>query len=309
MVFRSTVRSSNVPRRNDDPVITLTDGPQQESPAVFLSVLAVQGGIGGELQHLLVGCHVPVHYNLAADRIAPAGIITVIMNENLTTSKNGLEFIANWEGCILKPYKDIAGLRTIGIGHLIKPGENFPDGVTITKEQALDLLAQDVKLCEDAIKKHIKVVLNQNQFDALVSFGFNCGVGVYMTSGACVALNAGRYAEVPTQLLSWSKAKINGVLQTVQGLYNRRKSEGQLFMKAAEAPVAASDPLVPWTKDGLKEAQEKLKKIGLYSKSIDGIWGPGTSAGVTSFATSLGVTLQDPSRGLPASVLKELKSR
>jgi len=236
------------------------------------------------------------------------------MNENLSTSKEGLEFIANWEGCVLKPYKDIAGLRTIGIGHLIKPGEDFPDGVAITKEKALEILAEDVKLCEDAIKKHIKVVLNQNQFDALVSFGFNCGTGVYTNSGASAALNAGKYADVPAQLLSWSKARINGALQTVQGLYNRRKSEGQLFMKpvatgaVAPAPVpVAPYPVVPWTKDVLKEVQEKLKKLGLYSKAIDGIWGPGTQAGIVNFASSIGVILQDPSKGVPTSVLNELK--
>ena len=67
------------------------------------------------------------------------------INDAMSTSKNGLEFISKWEGCILKPYKDIAGLRTIGVGHLIKPGENFPDGVEITKEKALEILANDVK--------------------------------------------------------------------------------------------------------------------------------------------------------------------
>lgn len=232
------------------------------------------------------------------------------MNDSLKTSNGGLEFISNWEGCILKPYKDIAGLRTIGIGHLIKPDENFPDGVSITKERALEILAEDVKLCEDAIKKNIKVPLNQNQFDALVSFGFNCGVGVYSNSGVAAALNAGRYSDVPTQLLNWSKAKINGVLQVVQGLYNRRKSEGQLFMKSAASsqPVAA-DPIVQWTKDELRLAQEKLKKLGLYSLSVDGLWGPGTNAGITSFASSIGVTLSNPANGIPASVLNELKKR
>lgn len=153
---------------------------------------------------------------------------------NMKTSATGLEFIAKWEGCILKPYKDIAGLRTIGIGHLILPSENFPDGVSITKEQALELLAKDVVKCESAISKNIKVPLNQNQFDALVSFGFNCGTGVYATSSACKELNGGKYDKVPELLLLWSKAKVNGVMQTVSGLYNRRKSEGELFVKPAE---------------------------------------------------------------------------
>jgi len=231
------------------------------------------------------------------------------MNDSLKTSKSGLEFLSNWEGCILKPYKDIAGLRTIGIGHLIKPGENFPDDVLITKERALEILAEDVKICEDAIKKHIKVPLGQNQFDALVSFGFNCGVGVYSKSGVATVLNAGKYADVPAQLLSWSKARVNGVLQVVQGLYNRRKSEGQLFMKSDTATISPVDPMVPWTKDELMLAQEKLKKLGLYSLSVDGLWGPGTNAGITSFASSIGVTLSNPKGGVPASVLNELKKR
>lgn len=165
------------------------------------------------------------------------------MNDNMKTSPAGLEFISKWEGCILKPYKDIAGLRTIGIGHLILPSENFPDGVSITKEQALELLAKDVEKCEVAIKKNIKVALNQNQFDALCSFGFNCGTGVYATSSACKALNEGRYNDVPGLLLLWSKARVNGVLQTSKGLLNRRESEGQLFMKPVEVAVAAPDTL------------------------------------------------------------------
>lgn len=151
------------------------------------------------------------------------------MNEGMKTSLAGLEFIARWEGCVLKPYKDVAGLRTIGIGHLIRPGEVFPDGVEITKAQAMNLLAVDVKKCEMAIASAIKVPLNQNQFDALVSFGFNCGVGVYTTSSACKSLNAGQYSAVPELLLLWCKARVNGVSTTVPGLYNRRKSEGELF--------------------------------------------------------------------------------
>lgn len=161
------------------------------------------------------------------------------MNDDMKTSRAGLEFITKWEGCILKPYKDIAGLWTVGVGHLIVPGDNFPPGVTITKDQALELLAKDVAKCETAIKKFITVPLNQNQFDALCSFAFNCGTGVIQSSSACKALNAGKPEQVPGLLLLWSKAKVNGVMTTVQGLYNRRKSEGELFMKPA-APVGVT---------------------------------------------------------------------
>lgn len=146
---------------------------------------------------------------------------------NITkTSKNGLEFISRWEGCVLTVYKDIAGLPTIGIGHLIKNGESF---TSITKEQALDLLASDVKKCEEAICSAIRVPLTQNQFDALVSWSFNCGTGVLYSSTLSKRLNSGFYEEVPGHLLNWCKANINGKITINKGLYNRRASEGELW--------------------------------------------------------------------------------
>lgn len=232
------------------------------------------------------------------------------MNDDMKTSPAGLEFISKWEGCILKPYKDIAGLRTIGIGHLILPNENFPDGVSITKEQALGLLAKDVEKCEVAIKKNVKVVLNQNQFDALCSFGFNCGTGVYSSSNVATALNTGNYGDVPAALLAWSKAKINGVLQVNQGLLNRRKSEGELFMKpAGVSDVPPADPVMKWTPELLKEAQGELAKRGLYTIKVDGLWGPGTLRALTSFSSSKNLSMgPDPKSGVPTSLWTALKS-
>ena len=222
----------------------------------------------------------------------------------MKTSKNGLEFIAAWEGCVLKPYKDIAGLRTIGIGHLIKPGENFPDGVEITKEKAFELLASDVKICEDAIATSIKVTLNQNQFDALVSFGFNCGTGVYTKSDACKDLNKGNYKDFPEKILSWSKARINGKLVTNKGLYNRRVSEGLLFSENA-----VEQTMITWDVTTLKEAQGHLKRLGLYSKSIDGIWGVGTESALMSFSSSKNISLgDDPRNQIPVDLFEALKT-
>jgi len=192
------------------------------------------------------------------------------MSSVLKTSLAGLDFIAKWEGCVLKPYRDIAGLRTIGIGHLIKSEENFPDGVEITREKALELLAQDVGLCEAAIKKSIKVPLNQNQFDALVSFGFNCGVGVYSTSTACKLLNEGKYDQVPNALLMWSKAKINGQMTTVQGLYNRRKSEGELFSKVVDEAQENSVELSEEEKKAL-QAQIAISMQQLVDNFVDSL--------------------------------------
>lgn len=222
----------------------------------------------------------------------------------MKTSQAGLDFIAKWEGVILKPYKDVAGLRTIGVGHLIQPGENFPDGAAITKERALQLLAEDVKKCEDAIARAIKVSLTQSQFDALVSFGFNCGVGVYTSSSACKALNAGDFAGFVTGLMMWDKARVNGVMTPVAGLTARRRAEAELF----KSQLAGSDAPVAWTKESLSEAQKKLQSLGLYQKKIDGLWGPGTDAALKAYAAAAGVTLTVPtSAGVPAVLLEKLR--
>jgi lysozyme len=237
------------------------------------------------------------------------------INNNLVTSMNGLQFIEKWEGCVLTPYKDVAGLRTIGIGYLIKPTDNFPDGVAITKEKAYDLLREEVKKCEDSIKRNIKVKLTQNMFDALVSFGFNCGVGVYSNSGVARETNAGNFAGVPERLLDWCKATINGKKEIVPGLYNRRKDEGELFLLGSgvspvwspemQATMAALG--VPWTKASLSDVQTKLKKLGLYTSNVDGVWGPGTSKGLTTFAGQKNIKVGDLSKGAPQALLDELK--
>ena len=226
------------------------------------------------------------------------------MNDNLKTSQAGLEFITKEEGLVLKPYKDIAGLRTIGVGHLIKPGENFPDGAEISREKALEILAKDVENCESRIKENIKVPLNQNQFDALVSFGFNCGVGVYANSGVVQAIRSAQFDLVPQKLLEWSKARIGGVLQISKGLYNRRKREGELFSR----PIQLNDQqFVLWTTPLMTEVQTRLKKLGLYTLNIDGLFGPGTSKAITEFSKKISSSDSNPAAGISQKLLDELR--
>jgi lysozyme len=224
----------------------------------------------------------------------------------MKTSQFGLEFIARWEGMCYKPYKDVAGLRTIGVGHLILPTDNFPDGVAITKERAYEILAVDVEKCETAIAKAIKVPLNQNQYDALVSFGFNCGTGVYWNSAICISLNVGNYSAVPNGLMAWNRARINGVLTPVQGLTNRRKEEGELFAK----PVFDSS-FIMWDENIMKDVQEKLKKLNLYGGKVDGIWGPKTEFGIMSFAkaNSLPETIDDWKYGISRELMECLDDK
>ena len=209
-------------------------------------------------------------------------------NDSLTTSKEGLEHITKWEGLVLKRYICPAGKPTIGVGHVILPGENYQ---VITKEQALDILAKDVERFEKAVKKHITTPLNQHQFDALVGFIFNTGEGGIINTGVQKAVNSGDFASVPAKLEEWSKFRVNGVLKVNQGLLNRRKSEGQLFMKPVDAPSCVSPKMTVWTKESLMKAQEKLLKMGFYKMKVDGLWGPGTSAALENFSKQRGLSL------------------
>ena len=96
-------------------------------------------------------------------------------------SPRGLSLLKQFEGCILVPYKDAAGLYTIGYGHLIADGKTLPDSAKykITQKQADLLLKYDVIPREKAVERLCAVPLSQNEFDALVSFVFNLGGGLF----------------------------------------------------------------------------------------------------------------------------------
>lgn len=138
------------------------------------------------------------------------------------------DHIKRWEGLELQAYKDIAGVWTIGYGHT----KTARPGMAITKAEADHLLTQDVSWVNDAINKHVTVPLNQNQFDALGSFVYNLGEGALARSTLLKKLNKGDYEAAAQEFPRWNKARVNGVLQPVRGLTNRRQDEQALFLKA-----------------------------------------------------------------------------
>lgn len=143
-------------------------------------------------------------------------------------SKDGLELIKYFEGLSLKPYLDAVNIPTIGFGNTY-----YPDGkkVTlqdkeITEEKAFEILEYIAnKDFGSNINKVAKVPLNQNQFDALVSFAYNIGNGNFNSSTLLRWLNQGNYKEASMQLLRWDKSK--GIV--LNGLTKRRKAEKELF--------------------------------------------------------------------------------
>jgi GH24 family phage-related lysozyme (muramidase) len=168
---------------------------------------------------------------------------------NLTVSQAGIDLIKEFEGFRANLYNDVAGHCTIGYGTLVhrdncngSESEEFRNG--ISDQRATELLMQEINSKAAVVNDAVNVTLNQNQFDALVSFVYNIGAGStnprrgFRGSTLLRKLNEGDYASVPTELRKWVKA--GG--RTVQGLVNRREREAALFTRAVSTGQSISAP-------------------------------------------------------------------
>lgn len=135
--------------------------------------------------------------------------------------------LAHHEGVRQKPYRCPAGLWTVGVGHLIGDGKSLPDSWnrTFSLEEVYAILAKDVARFERGVSRYITVPLKQCEFDALVSFSFNLGLGVLQRSTVRSALNRGDKEAAIESLLKYCKA--GGKI--LKGLEKRRKDEAALF--------------------------------------------------------------------------------
>lgn len=159
-------------------------------------------------------------------------------NARMDIDQDGLDFITKWEGIKLYVYKDVTLRKHYGVGHLVRADEDaqFPMGKKITREFAMETLTKDVRSVVSAIRKYVTVKLNQNQFNALVSFGFNVGTGPFSNGSSLLdAVNAKEFSRVPALLGEWRNITVNGVRQVNEGLVQRRKDEADLFMRPSAA--------------------------------------------------------------------------
>jgi lysozyme len=140
-------------------------------------------------------------------------------------SDKTLDRIKKWEGFSLKPYNCPANVPTIGYGHAMSKAEQAKYAGGITQEQATALLRQDLQKAESAVQRMVKVPLTQGQFDALVSFTYNCGAGALQKSNSLKFVNQGNFAAVAPEFTKWNK----GAGQVLQGLVSRRATEIQIF--------------------------------------------------------------------------------
>lgn len=144
-------------------------------------------------------------------------------------SQTGIDLIKSFEGCYLKAYKCPAGVWTIGYGHT----GGVKEGQTINHAQAVVMLQTDLTSYEMAVNTNVKVAINQNQFDALVSFAFNCGNNALRTSVLLKLLNQGDYIAAANQFDLW----VNGGGKKLPGLVRRRAAEKALFLKPVSVIV------------------------------------------------------------------------
>ena len=122
-------------------------------------------------------------------------------------SRRGMDFIRQEEGERLTGYKDSRGIPTIGVGHT---GEvnTIPVsvGMTITPEQSVSLLKDDLAWVENTVASCVTAELSQNQYDALCSLIFNIGANAFKNSTLLKLLNQGLFPAAADEFLKWRKA-------------------------------------------------------------------------------------------------------
>ena len=143
-------------------------------------------------------------------------------------SQNCIDLIKKFEGLFLKSYLCPAGVPTIGYGSTMwNDGKKVVIGQTITLEGAEILLMWELKNKANALHR---LNLNQNQFDALMSFIYNIGISAFLNSTLFKKALANQNDEtIRNEFMRWNKAKVNGKMIVLKGLNNRRIAESNLY--------------------------------------------------------------------------------
>jgi lysozyme len=146
----------------------------------------------------------------------------------VNVSKAGIALIKHHEGVRSRPYRCAANLYTVGVGHLIGDGKHLPDSWnrTFTQEEIDGLLKSDLRRFELGVHKMLpNVPLRQCEFDSIVSFCFNLGLGCFQRSTLRQALLRGNKKAAMESLVKYCRA--GGKI--LRGLQIRRLDEKALF--------------------------------------------------------------------------------
>ena len=148
-------------------------------------------------------------------------LLAITIGILMKLGERGTEILKYFEGCKLTAYQDSVGVWTIGYGHT----KGVYDGMTITQDQAEQMLLSELEEYEGYIENMVTVPLTQNQFDALVVWVYNLGPTNFRNSTLLKELNAGNYNAAGQEITRWNKA--GG--KVLAGLMKRREAEAQLF--------------------------------------------------------------------------------
>ena len=156
----------------------------------------------------------------------------------MKVSQKCINQIKQDEGVRNRPYQCPALLWTVGVGHVIDPNhakvkladrKQLPIPASwdrvLSNDEIDEILRKDLNRFEKGVLRLIKVPLTQGQFDALVSFSFNVGLGNLQNSTLRMKLNRGDYEGAAEQFLVWTKAGGKGL----KGLVIRRTHEKEMF--------------------------------------------------------------------------------
>lgn len=165
----------------------------------------------------------------------PVAGATLNPNAKRRISSCGLKLIKKWEGLYLSAYKDPVGVWTIGYGHTNLSGVGPKVTPTLRlrdQRHAEDILINVLaEVYEPALRRHIKVPLNQHQWDAMVTWVYNLGETNLRNSTLLKRLNQGRFDAVPAEMMKYNKARnrATGRLEEYRGLTNRRRAEAGMW--------------------------------------------------------------------------------
>ena len=205
----------------------------------------------------------------------------------MKTSESVLKKICEFEGCVLHAYKPVAAEKyyTIGYGH---SGPDVYSGMTITESQAFDYFRKDIVKYEGYVSA-LNLNLNQNQFDSLVSFTYNCGAGNLQK-----LVRNRTFPQIAEAMLLYVKGADG---KTLPGLVTRRKWEHDLFLTGISHgqsfvnPYPAPKTVIRQANDDVRWLQTALNIYANANLAVDGIWGKSTQDALLQFQKDNGLVV------------------
>lgn len=185
----------------------------------------------------------------------------------MKTSMLGRAFIRACEGCRLRAYRDSVGVLTIGVGHTSAAGQPVVDAnLVITNDEADQILSNDLRSVEHDIERMVTAPLKQDQFDAIVSWVFNLGIGNLAKSTLLKKLNVQDYSGAADEFLKWDRA--GG--RVLSGLVKRRKAERLLFLGRADEALRliGAKPKMPQKKQQIRKTAAPAAVIAATTAAV-----------------------------------------